>query len=169
MKVFKNMIKCVLITGNKEDPVKAANEMCSLRDDSGKLRFAPEEWRTAKQISSYFSRLAAAQRQNKAVGKLLDEAENIDENDLQTWDNEQRLRELQESIYDQLDLRHPIIYDGHDICSLARRGKLQAKFKVDQLKEICDTFGVVIEGPVGRKKSYITPIEALVKTCSCSK
>lgn len=52
---------------------------------------------------------------------------------------------------------------------IARRGKLQAKFKVDQLKEICDTFGVVIEGPVGRKKSYITPIEALVKTCSCSK
>ena len=48
-------------------------------------------------------------------------------------------------------------------------GKLQAKFKVDQLIEICDTFGVVIEGPVGRKKSYITPIEALVKTCSCSK
>jgi len=45
----------------------------------------------------------------------------------------------------------------------------RAKFKVDQLKEICDTFGVVIEGPVGRKKSYITPIEALVKTCSCSK
>ena len=118
MKVFKNMIKCVVITGNKEDPVKVANEMCSLRDDSGKLRFAPEEWRTAKQISSYFSRLAAAQRQNKAVGKLLDEAENIDENDLQTWDNEQRLRELQVSLYDQVDLRHPIIYDGHDICSL---------------------------------------------------
>ena len=159
MKVLKNMIKCVLITGNKEDPVKVANEMCSLRDDSGKLRFAPEEWRTAKQI----------RRQNKAVGKLLDEAENIDENDLQTWDNEQRLRELQESLYDQVDLRHPIIYDGHDICSLAKRGKLQAKFKVDQLKEICDTFGVVIEGPVGRKKSYLTPIEALVKTCSCSK
>ena len=100
------MIKCVVITGNKEDPVKVANEMCSLRDDNG------------KQISSYFSRLTAAQRQNKAVGKLRDEAENIDENDLQTWDNEQRLRELQVSLYDQVDLRHPIIYDGHDICSL---------------------------------------------------
>ena len=68
-----------------------------------------------------------------------------------------------------MDLRHPIIYDGHDICSLAKRGKLQAKCKVDQLKEICDTSGVVIEGPVGRKKSYVTPIEALVKTCNCSK
>ena len=73
------------------------------------------------------------------------------------------------SVYEQVDLRHPIIYDGQDICSVAKREKLQAKFKVGQLKDICDTFGLVIEGPVGRKKSYITPIEALVKTCSCSK
>ena len=169
MKVLKNMINCVLITRNKEDPVKVANEMCSLWDNSGKLRFAPEEWQTAKQISSYFSRLAAAQCLNETVGKLLDDAEKIDENDFQTWDNEQRLRELQGSLYDQVDLHHPIIYDGHDICSLAKRGKLRAKFKVDQLIEMCDMFGVVIEGPVGHKKSYITPIEALVKTCRCSK
>ena len=72
------------------------------------------------------------------------------------------------SVYEQVDLRHPIIYDGQDICSVAKRGELQVKFEVDQPKEICDTFGLVIEGPVGRKKSYITPIEALVKTCSCS-
>ena len=163
------MSKCVLITGNKEDPVKVANEMRSLRNSSGKLRFAPEEWRTSKQISGYFSRLAAAQRQKKAVGQLLDEAENIDENDLQAWYNEQELRELQGSVYEQVDLRLPIIYDGQDICSVAKQGELPAKFKVDQLKEICDTFGLVIEGPTGRKKSYITPIEALVTTCSCSK
>ena len=73
------------------------------------------------------------------------------------------------SVCEQVDLRHPIIYDGQDICSVAKRGKLQAKFKVGELKEICDMFRLVIEGPVGRKKSYITPIEALVKTCSCSK
>ena len=35
---FKKMSKCVLITGNKEDPVKVANEMRSLRNSSGKLR-----------------------------------------------------------------------------------------------------------------------------------
>ena len=91
---FKKMSKCVLITGNKEDPVKVANEMRSLRKSSGKLRFAPVEWRTSKQISGYFSRLAAAQRQKKAVGQLLVEAENIDENDLQAWYNEQELREI---------------------------------------------------------------------------
>ena len=143
--------------------------MRSLRNSGGKLRFAPEEWRTAKQISGYFSRLAATQRQKKAVGQLLVEAENIDENDLHTWYNEQELRELQGSVYEQVHLRHPIIYDGQDIYSVAKQGEWPAKFKVDQLKEICDTFGLVIEGPIGRKKSYITPIEALAKTRSCSK
>ena len=150
------------------DPVKEANEMRSLRSSIGKHRFVPEECRTAKQISSYFSRLAAAQRQ-KAVGQLLDEAENIDGNDLRIWDNEQEIRELQVSVYEQIDLRHSIIYYGQDICDVAKQGKLLTKFKADQLKEICDTFGLVIKGTVGRKKSYITPIEALVKTCSCSK
>ena len=41
------------------------------RDEIGKLCFAPEEWRTAKQIASYFSRLAATQRQQKAPRELL--------------------------------------------------------------------------------------------------
>ena len=40
--------------GNKEDPAKVSKEMRVARDESGKLCFAPEEWRTAKQIASYF-------------------------------------------------------------------------------------------------------------------
>ena len=97
--------------------------MRSLRNSGGKLRFAPEEWRTAKQISGYFSRLAATQRQKKAVGQLLVEAENIDVNYLHTWYNEQELRELQGSVYEQVHLRHPIIYDGQDIYSVAKQGE----------------------------------------------
>ena len=46
---------------------------------------------------------------------------------------------------------------------------MKTKFKIDQLKEIFDIFGVVIEEPVDRKTSYINPVEALVKLCSCSK
>lgn len=66
------------------------------RAESGKLCFAPEEWRTAKQIASYFSRLAATQRQQKAPGELLvEEAEAINEGDLQAWETERELHELQ--------------------------------------------------------------------------
>ena len=139
------------------------------RDASGKLRFAPEEWRTAKQISSYFSRLAAAQRQQKAPSELLvEEAENINEDDLEAWEEEKQLQELEKAVYEEVDLRHPIEFDGHNICGLVKRGMLKSKFKISQLKEICVLFGLEIEGSAGRKDSYASPIKDLVHSCSCS-
>ena len=97
------------IIGNKEDPAKVAKEMRTLRDKSGKLCLQVDEWRTAKQISSYFSRLSAAQRHRKASTELkAEDADSIDENDLQAWDNEKRRKELQTAIYDEVDLKHPI-------------------------------------------------------------
>ena len=51
--------------GNKEDPAQVTKEMRVARDESGRLCFAPEEWRTAKQVTSYFSRLAAMQCQQQ--------------------------------------------------------------------------------------------------------
>ncbi|KAL9974282.1 hypothetical protein ACROYT_G011299 [Oculina patagonica] len=156
-------------TGNKEDPTKVAKEMRIARDGDGKLRFAPEEWRTAKQISSYFSRLAAAQRQSKAPTALIEEAENIDESDLEAWEAEKHLQELQTAVYEEVDLRHTIEYKGQDICGLVKRGMLKSKFKIAQLKELCDLYGIEIDGSIARKDSYVRPIEHLVKTCSCSK
>ena len=157
------------IIGNKEDPAKVAKEMRTLRDKSGKLCFQVDEWRTAKQISSYFSRLSAAQRHRKASTELkAEDADSIDENDLQAWDNEKRRKELQTAMYDEVDLKHPIFYDGHDICCLSKQGKLKTKFKIGQLKEICEAYGIAIVGTVGRKNSYVAPIEALIKTCGCS-
>lgn len=158
------------IEGNKEDPAKVAKEMRVARDGSGKLSFTPEEWRTAKQISSYFSRLAATQRQQKAPGELIvEEVENINESDIQAWETEKQLQELQTTVYEEVDLQHPIEYNGQNLCILVKRGMLKSKFKVAQLKEICFFFGINIEGPVGRKDSYVEPIKDLVQTCSCSK
>lgn len=86
----------MLPIGNKEDPATVAREMRVARDESGKLCFAPEEWRTAKQIASYFSRLAATQRQQKAPGEpLVEQDEVISEEDLQAWETERQLQELQ--------------------------------------------------------------------------
>ena len=139
------------------------------RDESGKLCFAPEEWRKAKQIASYFSRLASTQRQQKAPRELLvEQDEAISEKDLQAWETERQLQELQTTVYQEVDLKHPIEYNGHDICVLAKSG-MHAKFKVAQLKEICVLFGIEIEGPAGQKDSYVKPLEDLVQACSCFK
>ena len=55
-------------TENKADPVQVAREMKTLRNEDGKLTFKPEEWRTAQQISSLFSRQTAAQRHRRCRG-----------------------------------------------------------------------------------------------------
>jgi len=129
-----------------------AQEISFVRDKSGKLCFSPEEWRTAKQISSCFARLAAAQRRQEAAGEyLVQEAESIQECDIQAMETEQQLRELEAEVYDQVDLKHPIEFNGQELCSLAKEGKLKTKFKIEQLKEICYHFGLNIEGPIGRK------------------
>ena len=77
------------VEGNKEDPVNVAQESW---ETSGKLCFSPDSWRIAKQIFSYFSRLAAAQ---EAAGEnLVQEAESIRECDIQALETEQQLKEL---------------------------------------------------------------------------
>lgn len=130
--------------------------------------FALEEWRTAKQIASHFSQLAAMQLQQKAPGELLvEKAEAISEENLQAWETERHLQELQTAVYQEVDLWHPIEYNGHDIRGLAKRGMPKSKFKVVQLKEMCFLFGVEIKGPAGRKDSYMKPLEDLVQPCSC--
>ena len=54
--------------------------MRTLRDNSGKLCVQVDEWRTAKQKSSYFSILSAAQRHRKASTELkTEDADSIDE------------------------------------------------------------------------------------------
>ena len=86
--------------------------MRGVRDKSGKLCFSPDEWRTAKQISSYFSRLAAAQ---EAAGEhLVQEAESIREATFKHW------KQYSSSIE----------FSGKELCSLAKEGKLKTKFKI---------------------------------------
>ena len=37
-----------------------------------------------------------------------------------------KLQELQTAAYEEVDLKHPIKYNGHGICGLAKRGMLKS-------------------------------------------
>ena len=50
-------------SGQKADPTKLASEMKVAKDEEGKLAFTVQEWRSAKQIANFFSRLTVLQRQ----------------------------------------------------------------------------------------------------------
>ena len=60
-------------TGFKADPEQVSAEMRNSRDEQNNRCFSREEWLTASQIKSYFSRLASSRRKGQEVAD--DEAE----------------------------------------------------------------------------------------------
>jgi len=91
-------------TGNKADPVRVAKEMKTLRNEDGHLTFKPEEWRTAQQITSLFSRLTAALR-HRGI-----EAEEIPKEDIKAAESEMALDTLRSLVMDDMGRpTHPII------------------------------------------------------------
>lgn len=87
---------------------------------------------------------------------------------MEALESETNLQDLRLVVYD--DLRkpeHPIEVHGYNICHLTQRNKLMS-LKVNELKAICDTMGLTIEGSQARKKSYVKPLDELVKRCSCN-
>ena len=130
--------------------------------------FQQSEWRTAKQISGFFSRLAAKQRK-KPSATAVEQTEEDQTDGEEEWEREEVLALMRQSVYQDINLCHPLQYRGEDLCSLQRRGKLNSKFKIKELEDICQHFDLSVEGPKNRKVSFVSAISVLVQSCSCSK
>ena len=50
------------LSGQKANPSEVAKEMPEAKDSNGSPVFLPEDWKTARQISSFFSRLSALKK-----------------------------------------------------------------------------------------------------------
>ena len=138
-----------------------------VKDNSGKLLFKPDEWRTAQQITSFFSRLSALQKRQKqltAEGET-DEIAEISKEDGDAWDSEMALERLRNAVFNDLSnsvLVHPIKVGERNICQLARANKLHA-LKVSEPREICEELGLRGQGSEKRKKSFIRPLQTYVE------
>jgi hypothetical protein len=159
-------------SGNKADPMSVSREMKFKKDDKGKLLFEPEEWKTTQQIKSFFSRYSTKLRQQQ-MGELKDTEpevgveEELPEENMEAWESEITLQELRLAVFNETKKpEHPIEVEGVNGCQMFQDGKLKT-LKVSQLRAIWDTLGLTIEGSQARKKSFIEPLEELVKTCSC--
>ena len=140
-------------TGNKADPKQVEHEMKHVRNTTGGLLFQPYEWRTSKQIASFFSNLSKSQR-----------AKNIDEGNhgIETEDEEpdiqdKNLQLLQLVIESQVQADHPILFQGHHLCHLATEGKIKT-LRLDTMKKACLSLDVEVTGSKARKD-----------TCSCTR
>eukprot|EP00058_Branchiostoma_floridae_P014511 XP_002599999.1 hypothetical protein BRAFLDRAFT_74118 [Branchiostoma floridae] len=88
-------------SGQKADGV--AQEMQHVRGADGKRLFQPSEWRTVKQITSYFARLSAAQRQQESTKSVVTDMEAIDE--ASEW------QALRKTVYTSIDNSHPVMFE----------------------------------------------------------
>ena len=145
-------------TGHKVDPLSVARDMRYARNAEGKRSFTRDEFLSAQQIQSYFSRQAGKLRHQHAEGDSSDREAAVDQQ--QYWDTwTEVLREVQ--------LRHPIAYDNLDLCALYHVNRLN-QLSVAVLKYICEYFDINKEQLTLRRKApHITLIGKLVQSCSC--
>ena len=73
-----------------------------------------------------------------------------------------------ESIFEQLNVTHPIHYKQFN-CSMAENNTLK-NLKLAILKLLCESFNLALPPGVDQRKktSYIALLEDLVRCCSCS-
>ena len=153
-------------SGHKADPEKVSRDMRYARRDNGERRFDVEEFLTAQQIQSYFSRTAAKLKHAVTAQTGHD---SIDDNDSQAAQEQEAFSSARLAVLHQCELLHPIVYDTLNICSLYDSNKL-TKLSVAQLRLICSYFNMDIEEQQSRRKApYITFISDLVGSCSCTK
>ena len=153
-------------SGQKADPVQVSSEMKYAKDNSGYLLFKPEEWRTAQQISSFFSRLSALQRKKQITdGQAVDCMEDLPDEDADAWEVEMAHEQIRNTVLNEISNWGPI--GAIDVCELARADKLK-KLKVSELSEICRALGLDVQGSNKRKKPCIDLLQAYVRRCSCS-
>lgn len=116
----------------------------------------------------FFSRLSAVQRQKQVEESPLEDAnEEIAEEDLEVLESEIALDTLPIAVLLDTNVpRHPVQVGSKNICELSRANKFNT-LKIAELREICQSLQLTVAGPPARKKSFIEPLEAYVKTCTC--
>ena len=155
------------LSGQKANPSEVAKEMQEAKDSNGSPVFLPEDWKTARQISSFFPRLSALKKSSHVASVTLRDEENVDEEDLRSWEGHLEAESIRKEVYSAVDLQHPVYTEGHNICLMAKERKLK-NLKVVDLKNICTNLSLTTTGNQQRKVTFINAIEELVNSCSCS-
>lgn len=146
-------------TGQKADPVAVSNTMRKSRLPSGEPMFSIEEYLTAQQIASFFSRHTTKRKKQAIEEAQKDEREII---------TEKLVQDLQKEVHDKLALAHPLIYDKYNLCDCVANNKLE-RLSILLLQDICSYFQLDISSvKVKRKKPYIDIIKGFVRECSCN-
>jgi len=153
-------------TGHKTGGATVSESMRRVRSLDGSFLFDTSEYLTAKQIKSFFSRLAKKRRE---IVSSSEESDEDDEDDELARLYEEECLELAQKVRKEVALVHPIMFESHNICTLTSSAKL-TKFSISMLKDICCFFDLDTSSFKGtRKQQYIDKLAGLVRNCSCQR
>ena len=131
------------------------------KDNDGERLFTSDEFLTTKQITSFFSRLAAKSN--------VDTDEELSDDEADEIERHSALQELKDTVMSDVSIQHshPIVYDSYNLCDMVQKSKLST-FSIAMLKNICHAFGVDTSTiTVKRKKPYSEKLTNLILGCEC--
>ena len=128
--------------------------------------FDRTEWLSNIQIQGFFSRLCLKQRSK--IQQESDDATDADDHLIEASASdvdEKCLREARNTVTDEIGLKHPIMFDIYDVCSLAREGRLPS-LKVKILRDMCKHFHLSFKMR-DTKAALLAKMEEMISECSC--
>ena len=94
--------------------------------------------------------------------------EALSDSDVLAIEDEENFSRARESVMTALHVQHPISYDRYDVCCMVKDKSL-SKLKLGVLvKLLCGNLNISMPADQRRKAPYMSLLEDLVKTCSCS-
>ena len=122
-----------------------------------------DEFLTAQQIQSYFSRKASKLRHAHS-----DDDEQAEQDaEIMAAEDEVAHASYRSVVLQEVALRHPIIFDTFNLCEKHGSGKLR-QLSISVLRSICDYYHIDVANIKGRRKApYLSLLGELLETCDC--
>ena len=159
-KYLEEKFKLGQATGQKQDPINMARDMRFAKKMDGSKLFKRDEYLTTQQVQSYFSRMAAKCRYDQ---------DDLSVPDITAAEEQQQMDVARQAILQEVQLRHPIVYDNLDICSLYKEKQLK-QLSIAMLRVVCNYFDIATKGFNNKRKAeYIDALSGLVLACDCNK
>ena len=124
------------------------------------------EWLSNIQIQGFFSRLCLKQRSK--IQQESDDATDADDHLIEASASdvdEGCLREARNTVMDEIGLKHPIMFDIYDVCSLAREERLPS-LKVKMLRDMYKHFELAFKVQ-DTNAAPLAKMEEVISGCGC--
>ena len=132
------------------------------RKQQGAKQFTVDEFLTAQQIQSYFSRRASKLRHSHS-----DDPESEQDQDFMAAEEELALENVRTVVLDEVALKYPIVFDVFYLCGMHSSGK-RWQLSVAMVPSICEHFDIDvgnIKGP--RKAPSLSLLGEFLESCDC--